>query len=569
MLAQGEIVGPDRIFSVAGRFFENLETHQGSLIYRPATTSKNIEIKIARAEIVRQARHTERFSELIRGGLDRKADLVVGVRLRLHPQPDFAFLRIDDPAARKKFIAQAKSAFNNWAYDSRKLCDAEGHYDFSGMMWMAARNLEGPDGECAGVIHFDEARRAKYNTIWGTFVTVIDPDRIETPPERAADPDVFEGQRLDEHSRTIGMWFRRRHASEGLDPRAISRTHEFVFRETKWGRPMLFHHFVKTRGGQKRGITNLVTILRRTGMLDAFDTNYVAASGIAAETLTYIKTKSSAAAIAEALAPAGGQAVAQTGGVVAGGWGFFEEKVDYYDKRKFKIGRDNQRLAVLAPDDEIVTAAIDRALADPSPFRAPFLREQASSIGVPISLFSQNYSDTNYSSERASRLDAHSGVLRTRAHFAAAAPDLIYSAVLEEAIDLGLIDWDPSWPPFQENRAAYVAAGWSGPGIGSIEPLKEANAAKTLIEKKLRSRTRINAEVFGDDYLDVLDEIDAEYEEAEARDIMLDGPAPGAMLGGDGAAAAETSKSGVPKTRRGAGANRDGDNDGIVDEEKD
>lgn len=565
MLGQGEIVGPDSVFSVAGRFFENLETHHGSLIYRPSTTSKNIEIKIARAEIVRQARHTERFSELIRGGLDRKADLVVGVRLRLHPQPDFELLGITDPDARKKFIAQAKRAFNNWAHDSRKLCDAEGHYDFGGLMWMAARNLEGPDGECAGVIHYEVERRAKYSTRWATFVTVIDPDRIETPPERAADRDVFEGQRLDEHNRTIGMWFRRKHASEGLDHRT-TRTHEFVFRETSWGRPRLFHHFVKTRGGQKRGITNLVTILRRTGMLDTFDTNYIAASGIAAETLTYIKTKSSAAAIAEALAPAGGQAVAQTGGVLAGGgWGFFEDKVDYYDKRKFRIGRDSQRLAVLAPDDEIVTAAIDRALADPSPFRAPFLREQASALGVPISLFSQNYSDTNYSSERASRLDAHSGVLRTRSQFAAAAPDLIYSAVLEEAIELELIDWDESWPPFQENRAAYVAAHWSGPGIGSIEPLKEANAAKVLVEKKLRSRTRVNAEIYGDDYIDVLNEVDAELEEAEARGIVLDVPAPGALLGGEGAAP-ETSKSGVPKTRKGAKPNRDGDGDGNIEE---
>lgn len=567
MLEQGQILSPDRIYSGAGSFFENLATHQGSLTYRPATTSKNIEIRIARAEIVRQARHTERFSELIRGGLDRKADLVVGVRLRLHPQPDFEFLGIDDPDARKKFISQAKSAFNNWAYDSRKLCDAEGHYDFGGMMWMAARNLEGPDGECAGVIHYEEARRAEYGTKWATFVTIIDPDRIETPPERAADPDVFQGQKLDKHNRTIGMWFRRKHASEGNDHRNTS-SHEFVFRETKWGRPRLFHHFVKTRGGQKRGITNLVTILRRTAMLDAFDTNYVAASAIAAETLTYIKTKSSAAAIAEALAPAGGQSVAQTGGLVAGGWGFFESKVDYYDKRKFRIGRDNQRLAVLAPDDEIVTAAIDRALADPTPFRVPFLREQASSIGLPISLFSQNYKDTNYSSERASRLDAHSGVLRTRAQFAAAAPDLIYSAVLEEAIELGLIDWDSSWPPFQENRAAYVAAGWSGPGIGSIEPLKEANAAKVLVGIKMRSRTRLNAEMYGDDYIDVLNELDAEDEEAEARGIELSGPAPGAAAAGGGAAP-EPSKSGVPKTRPGAKPNRDGDGDGAINEEGD
>lgn len=562
MLREGEIAGPERSYSLAGHMFKNLEAFSGDLLYRPPSVSKNIEIQIARREIVRKARDVERFAELIRGGLDRKADMVVGPRIRVHPQPDFELLGIENPEARKKFIAQAKRAFNNWGYDSRKLCDAEGDHDFGGMMWMAARNLEGPDGECGGVIHFEAKRRREYNTKWGTFVTIVDPDRIESPPEYAADDDVFEGKHLDRHGRMIGMWVRKQHPSE---PTRSFNDFVYVPRETRWGRPMCFHHYTKTRGGQKRGITNLVTVLRRVGMLDTFDTNYVVASGLAAETLTYIRTKSSAAVIAEAMAPAGGQTVAQIGGIVEGGMAFFAEKVDYYGKAKFRMGKGQHRIPVLAPDDEIVTAAIDRALADPSPFRAPFLREQASAVGVPISLYSQNYADTNYSSERASRLDAQLGVMRVRAHFSSAAPDLIYSAVIEEAIEIGLIEMDPSWPPFQENRAAYVAAAWSGPGIGSIEPLKEANAAKTLSDMKLRSRTRLAAEMWGDDYVEILGEIDAERDEAEARDIDLDPPVPGAPA----AAGEGTSASGVPITKRRGGAkpNRDGDGDGSVDEE--
>lgn len=207
----GEIVPGGRVVSAAGSLFRNLEAFAGDVFYRPPTMSKNQEVRLARSDIVKKARDVERFSELVRGGLDRKADMVVGPRLRVHPQPDFELLGIEDPEARKKFIAQCKRWFNNWAYDDRKLCDAEGHYDFGGMMWMAYRNSEGPDGEAGIVIHFDKDRRSAYGTRWGSFVTVVDPDRIESPPEQAGNDRVFEGKFLDRHGRMLGMWVRVRH----------------------------------------------------------------------------------------------------------------------------------------------------------------------------------------------------------------------------------------------------------------------------------------------------------------------------------------------------------------------
>src|SRR3546814_12380505 len=52
--------------------------------------------------------------------------------------------------------------FRDWAYDSRLLQDAEGHYDFGGMAWLMFRNLTGPDGECAAIIHYEEERATAY-----------------------------------------------------------------------------------------------------------------------------------------------------------------------------------------------------------------------------------------------------------------------------------------------------------------------------------------------------------------------------------------------------------------------
>ena len=509
-LQQGEIAGPDMLFNWSGTLFKNLESTGGQVFYRPPITSRNQEVKIARSDVVRQARHVERFSELVRAGIDRAADTVVGPRLRVHPQPDFELLGIEDREARKRFISQAKRWFNNWAYDFRHLCDAEGDGDFGRLMWLAYRHVKGPDAESFGIIHYDPERRTKYRTRWATYVTVLDPDRVETPPQKAGDDHVFEGIELDDDRRMTAIWVLLRHPN---DPGQVENSWKRVPRETDYGRPVAWHYFGKTRGGQKRGLSPLVTVLRRTTMLDAFDTSYVAAAAINSELATYIKTKSSPQVVSDQLAPA----ITDPEAV----WGLFTQKVDYYGKQKFRIGRGSgQRLAVMGPDDEIAMTAVNRANADPTPFRNGIIREIASVTGNPFAATAQNYSEANYSSERANKLDVWLGVTRERTHFSASPPTLIYAAVIEEAIALGLIDMDPDWPPFDENRAAYCACTWTGPGMGWIDPQKEANAWQTLLSLKVTSRARIAAER-GDDIFEIMDELAIEEDEALVRGLEL------------------------------------------------
>src|SRR3546814_5895085 len=68
------------------------------------------------------------------------------------------------------------------------------------MAWLMFRNLTGPDGECAAIIHYEEERATAYRHRWATFVQVYDPDRIDTPAEQVGNPNVREGQiRSEEH----------------------------------------------------------------------------------------------------------------------------------------------------------------------------------------------------------------------------------------------------------------------------------------------------------------------------------------------------------------------------------
>src|SRR3546814_6364666 len=77
--------------------------------------------------------------------------MVVGSRLTVRATPDFEKLGITDKEQQKKIKKALEREFRDWAYDSRLLQDAEGHYDFGGMAWLMFRNLTGPDGECAAL----------------------------------------------------------------------------------------------------------------------------------------------------------------------------------------------------------------------------------------------------------------------------------------------------------------------------------------------------------------------------------------------------------------------------------
>src|SRR3546814_1556768 len=57
--------------------FRNLESFPGQLATTPPILSAREEGLRSRKDIVRAARNVERFSEHVRGGIDRKADMVV------------------------------------------------------------------------------------------------------------------------------------------------------------------------------------------------------------------------------------------------------------------------------------------------------------------------------------------------------------------------------------------------------------------------------------------------------------------------------------------------------------
>lgn len=482
----GSYMGLDsNTLSLGSRLYTNLETAPGQVYLTPPLLPANEELARSRSQAVRQARHVERTSELVRAGISKSADLVVGGSLRVSATPDWLALgfktRKEGIAWAREWSRQAESLFHSWAYDSRLLADSEGHYTFGGMMWQAFRNRKGPDGECAGVIHYDQDRADLYGTPWATHVTIIDPQRIETPPEQAlraggvAPTDVVDGRLLDPNGRWIGFWARE---FDQLPAGAVQR-HIFVPREIEGGRAMGFHWFNKTRGAAQRGITDMVNMLRRSLMLDGHDTYALGAAAVAASMATYIKTKRPTKDVAEDLNIAPGSRGAAGTGQLFDLSDMVDDKIDYYKKLNLRSG--GNRVPMLDLDDELIIEAASKATADPTAFRNGYLREFASALGLDAESFSGYYGDVNYSSARLALINIMRGVLRERSMFFPAVPSVIFSAVTEEAIVKGRLPLAPSHKSIDDfylYREAYTRCRWTAPALGWVDPQKEANAAQ-------------------------------------------------------------------------------------------
>lgn len=458
---------------LGAKLFENIESYPGQVYVTPSLMSPNEELAASRSHAVRAARQVERMSPHIRAGIDKKTNMVVGSHLRVSATPDwrqFGMTREQGVAWTREWSRKAESLFHSWAYDRRKLCDGEGHDTFGGMMQMAFRNLTGPDGEFAMVIQYDKQRARRYGTPWGTFINVIDPQRISTPfdADWANNPNVFDGRLLDANGRMIGFWVEKPTSEKLFSPVQ----HVFVPRETKTGRPMGVHWFAKHRGAAQRGITQMVNTLKRQQMLDRFDSATLGAAVVAAAMATYIKTKKSAEAVAADLAP--GSAAPDPGGLIA--------KPDFYKKLNLRIG--GNRIPVLDTDDEIEIAAANRQTRDPTSFRNGYLREFAAVLGIDFEQFSGNYSETNYSSARSALVNIWRGIISERNQFCYAGPALCYDAVLEEAIVTGRLPLAPGHTidDFYLYREAYTRCQWTGPGMGWVDPKKEAEAVQLRLD---------------------------------------------------------------------------------------
>jgi lambda family phage portal protein len=462
-------------FSGMVESFRNMgQGEVGDLTFMPSLSSAYLETTRNRPRGLRNSRDAERNTEMVRGGLDRKANATVGPNLRPNPLPDIVWLGQSVDWA-LEFQQSASSVFQEWSTDILCRNDAEGHYHFGGLMWEAFRMLTGPDSEVAGFIGYDRDRADRLGTKWATYVSLFDPDRLSNPGN-AADgnavlmPDgqrrarMRQGREVDEHGAMIGMTVGVRHPSE-TDTEPFR--WEYIPRATDWGRPMGFHWFFKRRPGLQRALTTLAAVLSSISMLSQFSKATLQSAVSHAYLAAYLKTTMTPEQAHDHLAPVENDPLGRTE---------WEIKANTYNDMNLRF--NGKRIPVLGPNDEIKFESMAGTAMDFDPFRNSFLRELASALNVSFEQLSLDFSRVSYSSARQSMITAWANVTFERTMFTNHVASLIYDAVIEEAFALDILRVPAGAPDFYEARQAYTRCSWTGPAMGWVDPLKEIDAAR-------------------------------------------------------------------------------------------
>jgi lambda family phage portal protein len=436
--------------------------------------------------VLGRARDLDENNGWINAGLDRRVESVVGVNIRLSAQPMHSMLNRDF-TWRMNWTADVQDRFRVWANDIEHRNDARRRLTFGAQAKLAYLTYM-RDGEIAA-----ELRDRKRGLSNPTNVLLIEPERISHPQDRGLveGPNLRGGIEYDDDGAPVAYWVRSGHPNDP-DQRFDQMRWDRIPARGRTGRAKFLHVFSPRRVEMNRGISRLAETMIPAKMLDRVDRAEVQAALKSAIFSLFIKSPGTTDDIESMLAPTGG-----------------DEKVDPWVSEYISL-RENAPVRVdgasvthLLPDEDVVSPASNHPNSNYKDFATFILQKLAGSIGVATPQISGDWSGINYSSARALLNEIWRSFLEDRHYFTQHFLTPIYAAWLEMEVANGDVKVPGGPVNFYRQKTAICMAEWIGPGRGSVDPLKEANA-NNLDEAAGRQSTVESILQTGRDPMDII-----------------------------------------------------------------
>ncbi|WP_321829755.1 phage portal protein [Thalassovita sp.] len=466
--------------------------------FHPAQKSADAEVLPARDKVTARARDLARNNGWAAGGINKEVDSIIGANFRPILKPDWKALGLSEEWA-SEFKERAEADWRAYADDPRKFADVTRSQTVSAMFGLGYRTFC-IEGEALGVVSWMP------NRLTHTALRVVDPDLMSNPDGQPDSPRLRSGVVLNKYGAATHYWFRQAHPNNGL---SYSEGEEFQWkripREKRFGRPVVLHHFDKTRDGQTRGISRLAPIIEKLKMEDHYSKVELQAAVLNAVLAAFIKSPMGPNVLDE-LIEAGGDEGDNT---------LFDSfarmntsRSDHYGDSGIKVG--GARVTTLYPNDEIGMLNTARPAAQFADFEGAVLRNIASGLGISYEQLASDWSKTNYSSARAAMIEIWRSWTARRISFAQGFCQPFFMAWLEEKVMNGHYQLPRNAPDFRENWLFYSRAKWVGPGRGFVDPVKEAQASAMRVALGLSTLEDEAAELTGSDFKENIAQIKRE-----------------------------------------------------------
>lgn len=411
-----------------------------------ATADTQLDLPMLRA----RSRDQMRNAPVALGALNTKVSHVVGTGLTYTPAIDAEFLGLDEEQA-EEWGDDTKRRFKAWAESTD--CDAARQLDFYGIQDLGFRTyLESGD---AFVITPRIARAGRPTRL---ALQLLEADRICNPDGRSDSDTVVGGMEISpDTGETIAVHIARKHPG-GYNTKGNA-WDRVAMRGSSTGRRNVLHIFKPLRPGQVRGVPWIAPILeplKQLGRWSDAELNAAVVSGLMA---TFVKMDPDAF---DSLYDEDAQgAIIETAS-------------------KWSGEMESGKAINLLPGESIDSPTPGRPNPAFDPFWTAMVRQIGMALEMPFEVLVMHF-QSSYSAARAALLMAWKSFRTSRDLLAKTLCQPVFELWLADEVAEGRI----SCPGFFSDdivRAAWCASIWTGDGPGSIDPVKEVDAAQKRVD---------------------------------------------------------------------------------------
>lgn len=420
-------------------------------LWAPSNTSADLEVWKDAERVRSRVRDLVRNNGLVSGAVKTQTAAIVGTGIR----PQAQVLEADNETLDEKINDEIESAFERWA-ENAGIGAVQSFYEAQELI--VGHLLT--DGE---ILHHD------------VFL-----------PTRTGNGYRIELLECDHLDKTRGATF------SGIDYDALGRPKTFYLWDQHPGGMMpvcmskdvpaadIIHLFLRDRVSQRRGVSPLASVVMELYDMGELRNSELLASRIASAFAIAVKSKNAPDWMAVADANPEAQAARSKSTAV---------KHEYLESGKF---------VYMSPDEEIEVINGNRPNANFSSFLRDLKRDAAVGMQMSYEGFAGDYSQSNYSSTRQALIAERRMYRRHQQNLIRHYLTPIYRRWLALEVMAGGIPSLP-WRRFVTDRARYESVTFQCPGFEWVDPQKDAEANKLLLELGLTTRSEI-AEGLGKDF---------------------------------------------------------------------
>lgn len=403
------------------------------------------------------SRDLSRRHPLAGGAISTNVAHTVGTGLALQPAPDAAALGLSEDEARA-WADRALAEWRPWA--ESVFCDLTLTQNFYGLQSLVERSML----ESGDIFVLTPMRRTP-GSAYQLALQTIEADRVCNPGSGQDTARLVQGVALGSYGEPAGYHVARQH------PGALrlqgKQTWDYYAAFGADGRRNVLHYFERRRPGQTRGVPYLAAVIAPLKQLGRFTDAELSAAVLSAAFAIFIKMDPDA----------------------FGDLFSDDQRTKVIDRGLTWNGQisgsgatlDNAGKAVnLLPGEEVMAPDLGRPNPQFDPFFLAVVKQIAVGLEMPYEVLLKCF-NSSYSASRAALLDAWRLFRIRRDRLATYFCQPVYELWLAEAVSLRRLA-APGFFADPALRHAWSRAVWTGDGPGSIDPLKEIDAAVARIE---------------------------------------------------------------------------------------